>query len=248
MNERQTAIIEYVSTNGKTTVNRLAEYCKISQVTIRKDLDYLSSKGILNRERGFAMLNDPSDINYRLAFHYEDKLRMAEAALSYVEDGETLIIESGSTCAIFAELVAKTKSHITIITNSMHIATFIKDYPNINIILLGGILQPQTQALVGPITKEAIKNLHVDKIFVGADGYSRSLGFTGDDLIRSETLKSMIAAANKTFVLTESSKFERTSPVSFLPFESVYQIITDDKIPQEELDFLATQDIKVTLV
>lgn len=248
MNERRTAIIEYVSQHGKTEVNTLAELLNTSQVTIRKDLEYLSEKGILGRERGYAVLKSPDDINYRMAFHYESKLRIAEAALTHVNDGETLIIESGSTCAIFAELVARKKHHVTIITNSMHIAGFVKDYPNVNIIVLGGILQPQTQALVGPITKAAIGTMHVDKIFVGVDGYSRDRGFTGDDLIRSETLMAMIEAADETIVLTESMKFKKSSPVSFLKLEHVQQIITDTLLEQEELEHLQNQEVKVTLV
>lgn len=248
MNQRQTSLIEYVSHNGKTEVSTLSEYLNTSKVTIRKDLEFLSTKGILKRARGYAILNDPGDINYRLAFHYEEKQRIAKATAHCVRDGETVMIESGSTCAIFAEELVKSKQNLTIITNCMHIASYIKDYPNTNIILLGGNLQVQTQALVGPITKTAIQSLHVDKIFVGTDGYSRTQGFTGNDMIRLDTLQTMVASANKTYVLTESEKFKQASPISFLPFKSVYAVITDGNIPKEEKEFLQEQGILLTLV
>ncbi|WP_317855900.1 DeoR/GlpR family DNA-binding transcription regulator [Chakrabartyella piscis] len=243
MNPRQTNLIAYVSEHGKTEVSVLAEHLNISKVTIRKDLEYLSEKGILKRTRGFAVLNDPGDINYRLAFHYEEKLRIAKLAASCVEDGETVIIESGSTCAIFAEELVKTKENLTIVTNCMHIATYIKDYPNHNIIVLGGNLQPKTQALVGPITKAAIQTISVDKIFVGADGYSRNQGFTGTDLMRLDTLRTMIASAKKTYVLVESEKFDKAGTVSFLPLDSVYEVVTDDQIPTEEAEYLESVGI-----
>ncbi|MGO5051683.1 DeoR/GlpR family DNA-binding transcription regulator [Lachnospiraceae bacterium LCP25S3_G4] len=248
MNERQTALLEYVSEFQKVEVSVLAERLHTSKVTIRKDLDYLSERGILRRERGYAVLNAPDDINYRLAFHYERKQQIAQVAVQYVENGETLIIESGSTCALFAEELTKARQNLTIITNSMHIASFIKDSSNTQIILLGGVLQPQTQALVGPLTKDAIRAFHVDKIFVGTDGYSKSLGFTGNDLIRSDTLQEMINYANKTYVLTESEKFSKPGSVSFLTLDKVYEVITDSEIPYEESLFLKQQGLRLTLV
>ncbi len=248
MKERHALLVEYVSRHGKVEVNELAEYLKTSNVTVRKDLDALSERGILKRERGFAVLNDPNDINYRMAFHYQLKKQIAEAATDSVEDGETLIIEAGSTCALFAEELAKKKKDITIITNSAHIANFVKDFPNVNIVLLGGNYQKKWQAVVGPMTKACIKELMVDKIFVGADGYSRNNGFTGDDLIRLDTLRTMMESAKHTYVLTESEKFKKPGTVSFLKLEDVYEIITDSGIPEEELVFLKEQGIKVKII
>lgn len=248
MKERHTQLVEYVSLQGKVEVNELAKYLNTSAVTIRKDLDYLADRGILRRERGFAVLNDPQDINYRMAFHYEIKKKIATAALELVKDGESVIIEAGSTCALFAEELAKKKKDITIITNSMHIANFVKDFSSVNIVLLGGNYQKKWQALVGPMTKACIKEFSVDKIFVGVDGYSRQNGFTGNDLIRLDTLKTMMESAKKTIVLTESDKFTKNGTVSFLKLEDVSHIITDSDIPFEELEFIEKQGITIKTV
>ncbi len=247
MKERRVAILEYVTQHGKTPVNVLAEYLHVSKVTVRKDLEYLSERGILKRERGYAVPNSPGDINYRMAFHMDTKQRIARAAASCVQDGETLIIESGSTCALFAEELARTKNNITIITNSMYLAGYVGAYGNIQLILLGGTLQPHTQSLVGPLTKNAIASFHVDKIFTGTDGYSRDYGFTGEDLIRSDTLSALIACANHTYVLAGSEKFSQPGSVYFLKLEDVYQIITDDGISLSEKEFLEKQGITVTI-
>lgn len=247
MKERHVAILEYVMQHGKTPVNALAEYLHTSKVTIRKDLEYLSERGILKRERGYAVPNSPGDINYRMAFHMDTKQRIARAAAACVQDGETLIIESGSTCALFAEELARTKNNITVITNSMYLAGYVGAYSNMQLILLGGTLQPHTQSLVGPLTKNAIASFHVDKIFTGTDGYSRDYGFTGEDLIRADTLSALIASANHTYVLAGSEKFSQPGSVHFLKLEDVYQIITDDGIAPSEKDFLEKQGIAVTI-
>ena len=94
--ERHTALLEYMTEHGKTEVSTLAEYLHTSKVTIRKDLDTLSGRGIIKRERGYAVLKDPGDINYRMAFHYDNKQKIAQSAASLVKDGETLIIDRKS--------------------------------------------------------------------------------------------------------------------------------------------------------
>lgn len=248
MNQRYIKLIEIVSQYGKIEVNELAKLLGTSQVTIRKDLDYLSEKGILRRERGYALLKSKDDINYHMAFHYEAKQKIAKAAANLVEDGETIIVESGSTCAMFAEQLVSVRKGIRIITNSSYIANYIKDNPNVEIILLGGNYQKHTQAVVGPMTKECVKNFHVDKIFVGIDGFSKELGFMGVDMIRSDTVRSMAASANHTFVLTESAKLEDTGSVPFLRIEDIYQLITDKNISPEIKFFLESKQVKIQLV
>jgi DeoR/GlpR family transcriptional regulator of sugar metabolism len=248
MNQRYTKLIEIVSQYGKIEVNELAKLLETSQVTIRKDLDYLSEKGILRRERGYALLKSKDDINYHMAFHYEAKQKIAKAAADLVEDGETIIVESGSTCAMFVEQLVSTRRGITVITNSSYIANFIKDNTDVEIILLGGNYQKNTQAMVGPMTKECVKNFHVDKIFVGTDGFSKEAGFTGVDLIRSDTVRALADCANHTYILTESAKLEHAGPIPFLKTEDIYQLITDDKISPEIQSFLESKQIKVQLV
>lgn len=247
LKERHTALLEYVTEHGKTEVATLAEYLHTSKVTIRKDLDTLSQRGILRRERGYAVLKDPGDINYRMAFHYDNKQKIAHVAASLVKDGETLIIESGSTCALFAEELAKTRQNITIITNSVYLADYVADYGNIQIILLGGTLQPKGRSLVGPLTKRAIKEFHVDKIFTGTDGYSKDYGFTGEDLTRTDTVREMTKSATHTYVLADSAKFHQSGAVAYLRFQEVYQVITDSGISGEDKDYLISQGIQVLL-
>lgn len=247
LKERHIALLEYVTEHGKTEVSALAEHLHTSKVTIRKDLDTLSERGILKRERGYAVLRDPGDINYRMAFHYDNKQKIAQAATALVEDGETLIIESGSTCTLFAEELARTRQNITIITNSVYLADYVADHANIQVILLGGTLQPKGRSLVGPLTKCAIQQFHVDKIFTGIDGFSRDFGFTGEDLTRTDTVREMTKSAEHTYVLADSAKFRQFGAVAYLGFEDVYQLITDSGISEEEQAYLSEKNIRILI-
>ena len=247
MKERHTKLVELVSQRGKIEVSELALLLGTSRVTVRKDLDYLEQKGILARERGYALLRDEGDINYRMAFHYEQKQRIAMAAAELVQDRETVMIESGSCCMLLAEQLSQSKKEVTLVTNSAFMASFVKG-SNVRIVVLGGDYQPQVQAMVGPLTKLCAQQYQVDKLFVGTDGYSYENGFTGDNLVRSDTVKAMAQSARQTIVLTESEKFARSGTVSFLRTEQVSCVITDTGIPGEVRDFLEQAKVDVRAV
>lgn len=248
MKQRHSEIIEIVSQRKKIEVNELAQILNTTPVTIRKDLTYLQDKGILRRERGFALLNSPDDINYRMAFHFENKKKIAEYAAKLVSDGEIIILESGSTCALFAEEVAYTHKNVTFITNSAYIANYINSNNNNQIILLGGFYNKSHQAVIGPMTKEYIKDFYVDKIFVGIDGYSKQMGFTGNDIMRADTIQAMTKSAEKVIILSESSKFEKSTAILYLKEEQVYQVITDKNIDNDIKEYLESKNIIVSTV
>ena len=172
MKKRETMILELLSQHGKMEVTSLAEQVGVSQVTIRKDLDALESRGILRREHGYACFGGNDDINNRLAFHYEEKRLIAREAAKLVSPGETVMIENGSCCALLAEEIAKTKPGAKIITNSAFIASYIRKVNGIHVVLLGGDFQNDAQVMVGPILRVCVSQFYVDKLFVGTDGYS----------------------------------------------------------------------------
>ena len=155
---RHTKILELITENKKMEVTKLSQLLSVSQVTIRKDLIQLENSGLIVREHGFATLNSSDDINNRLAYHYDIKQRIAKLAVESIEDGETVMIESGSCCALVALEIAQTKKDVTIITNSAFIADYIRKVAKIRIILLGGEYQNESQVMVGPITKKCVES------------------------------------------------------------------------------------------
>lgn len=247
MTHRHTKLLEIVNDNKRIEVAKLAEALNVSQVTIRKDLDALEQKGLLRREHGFAVITSSDDINSRLAFNYDIKRKIARLASELVSDGETVIIESGSCCALLAEELAFNKKDITIITNSMFIASYIRE-GNAKVVLLGGDYQPESQVVVGPLTRKCLKDFFVDKLFIGTDGYSSKIGFTGKNLMRTETVKAMAESANKIVILTESSKFSDRGVVSQFRAEEVNYLLTDANIPGDVLESLRKENVEVKLV
>lgn len=246
--ERLEKILQLVSQHGKIEVNQLSDELAVSKVTIRKDLDKLEAKGLLRREHGFAVLNSGDDLNVRLSFHYPIKKKIAQVAANLVEDGQTLMIESGSTCALLAEELCQTKKNITLITNSYFIANFVRDYDNCKVILLGGEFQSAAQVTVGPLLHKMIQHFHVEKAFIGLDGFDRQFGFMGKDLMRSEVVQKMAEVADQVVILTDSSKFYRKGTVIHLEMHEISTVITDSGIPETIMKQLESNKIDLTLV
>lgn len=241
-------ILDRVNQAGKIEVNQLAKELNVSQVTIRKDLTTLEDKGLLRRQRGIAIINDPANLRFRLGQHYEAKQAIAAAAADQVENQSTIMIESGSNCALLAENLGKQGKQITIITISSFIADYISSYTNLNVILLGGNYQPNSQVSVGPLTKQMLKNFQVNQLFVGTDGFSAQTGFYGNDILRSEIVQAMTRQAKEVTILTDSSKFEHTSLVPLLNFSDIKQVITDQGISQENRLAMERAGVIVTTV
>lgn len=248
MLDRHTKILELLTENKKIEVTKLSELLNVSQVTIRKDLIQLENKGLIIREHGFATLNSSDDINNRLAYHYDIKRRIAKVATESVMDGETIMIESGSCCALLALEIARTKKDITIITNSAFIAEYIRKESNTRIILLGGEYQNESQVMVGPITRKCVESFFVDKLFIGTDGFSEASGFTGKDYMRSETVRDMAKQANNVIIVTESTKFSQKGVVNLIATDEISSVVTDVNIPKEYEDYLSNKNIEVKKV
>ena len=245
MNKRQSQILDLLTQDKKLKVTELSDVLNVSQVTIRKDLSALEDSGIIVREHGYAKLNESDDINNRLAYHYDIKQKIAEKAVESIEDGETVMIESGSCCALVALEIAKTKKDVTLITNSAFIADYIRKTGNVRIILLGGEYQEESQVMVGPITRKCAEGFFVDKLFVGTDGFTRETGFTGNDYMRSEAVKDMAKQASNVIVVTDSVKFQQKGVVSLLDTKKVSYVYTDSNIPEDAEEYLVENNIKV---
>ena len=248
MTERQSKIIKLVNTYQKIEVSRLAELLSVSQVTIRKDLDHLESEGLLSREHGYALIKNANDINTRMTINYDRKLAIATKAAEMVNNGETVMLESGSTCTLMAEQLAKLKKDVTIITNSAYIAIRIRELPLRKVILLGGEYQKEYQGMVGPLVKKCAREFFVDKFFVGTDGFIPESGFTCDDLMRVETMEYMADSANKMIILADSSKFEQQGVVIQTSFDAIDTVCTDAQISPSALAILREKGINVVIV
>ncbi len=248
MAARQMAILETVTRDGKASVAALAKALSVSQVTIRKDLDALEEQGLVRRERGIATPVSSDDPASRIAHHYAAKLRIARAAADSVSEGETVMIEAGSCCSLLAGEIARTKRSCTIVTNSAFIAEHIRRQPHASTILLGGNYQNDSQVMVGPMIRQAVSQFLVDKLFIGTDGFSPRVGFTGRDQLRTEAVRTMAEHAEHVIILTESDKFGSHGPVPLLEASAVTRVWTDAAITEQMIEELTTAGVNVSTV
>lgn len=245
---REAKIISLVNREREVEVSRLAEVFDVSQVTIRKDLIHLEEMGFVKRHHGSVVLNNSDDTQVRLSSRYEEKLRIASKAVELVSDNETIMIENGSTCALFASEVASQKRGVTIITNSAFIATYIRKLKNVKIVLLGGEYQKSAQVNVGPMVEQMASSFYVDKFFVGVDGIDPTRGFTNSDLGRSEAARGMMRHASKTFVLSDATKFSSPGTVREFDFTDVEALYTDDSVQDSGRDLMKQNHLNLIVV
>lgn len=247
MSKRDSRILDIITSEKQVEVADLAARMGVSTVTMRKDLDALQEKGLILREHGYAMLANPNDVGGRLAYHYDEKLLIARRASELVPDGATIMVESGSCCALLARVLADTKKNLTIITNSAFIASYVRDSAQVSCTLLGGTYQRDSQVMVGPLVRTCAQEFYVDRLFIGADGWIDGVGFTNADQMRADAVRSMAASASEVVVLTESEKFGQRGAIPMrLPGKQV-SVITDGNIPDEWRQSLARSGVSVTI-
>ncbi len=246
MNPRHTKLLDIISQKKRVAVTELSETLKVSEVTIRKDLNLLAHQGLLKREHGYASMIASDDIGHHLSFHYENKRRIAERAARCVQPGETVMIESGGCCTLLAEELCTRHRHITIITNSAFVAAFVRKIHGAHVILLGGSYQNESQVMVGPLVGLCARNFRVDKFFLGIDGLDEN-GVKSSDHLRLEAAQAMAAQARGLIVLTESEKFHRDAAELLFPFEQLRAVYTDAQAAPEMVKKLEAHGVDVFL-
>ncbi len=195
-------------------------------------------------------MKNMSDISNRMAFCYETKQRIAEKASEIISDGETIMVESGSSCALLVKYLSETKKDITVITNSSYIARFIRETEGgvTKVIVLGGEYQKEAEVMVGPLVKTCAEAFYVDKLFMGTDGYIPGIGFTSGDMLRAEAAKSMADSTRNSIILTDSSKFSEHGVVMQCRLKDINMVFTDDQVPLEAKDAMEQNGIIVETV
>lgn len=238
-------ILEIVMEQDRVEVAALAERLGVSAVTVRKDLDQLVERGLVRREHGYATMASRDDLSGRLAYHYELKQRIAAAAAGAVPDAATVMVESGSTCALLAQELSATNRRITIVTNSAFIAGYVRSQPGARTVLLGGDYQNESQCLVGPLARLGVRQFYVPTVFIGCDGFVPGVGFTGRDHHRAEIVREMAQQADRVIVLSESAKLQSRGAVALLETGRVAELHTDDRVSGDLVDELSASGTEV---
>jgi len=249
--ERRRQILEVLHRDGRVLVKDLARHFDISQITIRKDLEFLDSQGVIERTHGGALpiqtgaLLDPT-LREKERLHRKEKMRIAQAAARLVEEGHSVLLDSGTTTTAIARTL-KDMAQLTVITNAINIAAELAG-THIEVILTGGMLRKNSFSLVGPLAEQALRQLSADILFLGVDGFDTRAGLFTPNLLESEVNRAMVAIARKTIAVCDSSKFGRRSLCNIMPVSAVHEVITDKQIPKIDLQALREAGVKVTMV
>ena len=228
--ERKSQILDLVNKRKKVTVAELCDYFKVSSATIRNDLKDLQLKGLLIRTHGGAIEKNKMgfelDMRHRKTQNLAEKQKIANIAINLIEDGDKIILDTGTTTLELAKLLYQ-KKEITVVTNDIEIARVLEDHNTIQIILMGGIIRKKFHCTVGILGNELCGGLRTDKAFMGVNALSLANGASTPDIYQAQAKKSMIAIANKVILLCDSSKIGRVSFVQFATLKDIDTIVTD---------------------
>ncbi len=249
--ERRRLILEILLRDGRVLVGALASHFRTSQVTIRKDLDLLHSRGRVHRTHGGALparesaVEDPS-LGEKEKLRRKEKLQIAAAAARLVKEGQVVILDSGTTTTAIARALRQFKN-LTVITNAVNIAADLSGSA-LDVILTGGTLRKNSFSLVGPIADETLRRLNADILFLGVDGFDVHYGLSTPNLLEAKVNRAMMDVSRITVAVCDSTKFGRRSLSSIAPVSAVHHVITDRGIPKSDLTGLKKAGIQVTLV
>ena len=249
--ERRRAILEILNREGRVLVLDLARHFATSQVTIRKDLEALHAHGLIHRTHGGALparegaLEDPT-LREKEKLHRSEKLRIADAAAGMVQEGQVVILDSGTTTTAIARAL-RGFHNLTIVTNAVNIAAELSGSP-VDVILTGGTLRKNSFSLVGPIAEETLRRLNADLLFLGVDGFDVHYGLSTPNLLEAKVNRTMVEVAKRTVAVCDASKFGRRSLSLIAPPSALQEVITDRGIPKSDLRALKKNGIEVTLV
>jgi DeoR family transcriptional regulator of aga operon len=249
--ERRHRIVELLREHGKVTVEALAARFATSAVTIRTDLATLEAGGALERTHGGALLrrdDDDQPITVKQTRHHAEKVRIAKMAVSLIQEGETIILDSGTTTAEIAKQIRRLEvQSINVITNALNIAMLLADVPTVRLIMPGGILRPESNSLSGHMAEAALANLQADRLFLGADGLDPERGVMTPHLPEAQLNAQMIAISRQVIAVADSSKLMRRNISLIARVEQLHMLITDAGANPEVVAELQRRGVEVRL-
>jgi DeoR/GlpR family transcriptional regulator of sugar metabolism len=248
--QRRRRIRDLIEQRGQITVRDLVEKFSISAVTARADLDALASEGMAVRSHGGAVRRVEASQDYPLrlktTLHHAEKARIGKAAAELIQNGETVILDSGTTTAEIARhLKMRRLQSVTVITHALNIASELVDSSTLSVIMIGGLLRPVSGSFVGPQAETMLKEFHADRLFLAVDGFDLELGPSTPDLLEAQLNTVMMRVSKEVNVVADFSKLGRRSLSRIGPLSGVHRLITDSRAPAEFIEALHKSKIDV---
>lgn len=251
IDERRRLIRELVQTQGRVTVEELADRFGISVVTIRSDLNALAATGALLRTHGGALAQRDSEevpISVKQRLNHEQKVRIATEAVRLIRDGETILLDSGSTTEEIAKQIRGLQvQSLNVITNALNIAVLLAPLPHINLIMPGGLLRPNSFSLSGPQAVTALQGLYADRLFLGVDSLDPEIGLMTPHLLEAQLNAQMMKVSRQIVAVADASKLMKRNLSVIAPVEQLNMLITDSGADQTIVDQLRRRGVEVVL-
>ena len=222
-------------------------------MTIRSDLDALARAGGVIRSHGGALRREEAEdipLVLKQTLHRAEKMRIAQAAARLIRDGETIILDSGTT-------TARDRRHgsagcslrsLTVITNALNVATALAHLAHVRLIMIGGLLRQVSSSLVGPQAEQVLRGLHADRLFLGVDSLDPEIGLMTPDVLEAQLNALMIEVSQEVVAVADASKFRRRSLSVIAGVEKLHKLITDDSASPEVVEALRARGVEVILV
>jgi DeoR/GlpR family transcriptional regulator of sugar metabolism len=226
----------------------LCRELETSESTVRRDLIALEGLRVLRRVHGGALALQTKDhlldFAWQSARHSDEKGRIAAKTVQLIEDGQTVILDGGSTVAAVAEQLLNRS--LNVITNSLAIAEVLKDARQIEVTLTGGYLYPRLEVMLGPVCEHSLSGVAADVLIMGCGGITPS-GLSNNNTLLVGSERKMIEVSRKVIIVADSTKFGRAAMIPVAPLDIVDTVVSDSELSAEYQELLRAQSIDVLL-
>lgn len=248
--QRREKILELLTEDGSAQVKQLSKLFRVTEVTIRQDLEKLEKEGYIVREHGGAYMKNIVDHVRNFSLVHQENMDKKEAiarkCLEFVEVGDTIILDSGSTTTEIAKRLRGIKG-LTVITNALNIALILGGEPGVEVNLTGGEFKPPTLSLTGQKAADFFEGLNVHKLFLATAGISLRAGLTYPGISDLVVKKAMIDAADITYLVADSTKIGKAAFASLGALSLIDYIITDPGIREQDKQLFLDHQIELII-
>ena len=249
--ERRQSILSLLQEHGRVDVPQLAERFAVSAVTIRTDLNYLDGKGLLVRSHGGAIasnrLTQELSIGEKKQQNHFIKEAIGARAAEFVNDGDSLILDSGTTTLEVAKALG-TKQNLVVMTNGLNIAAELAQHSSSEVMVTGGKLRKKSLSFYGRQAEASLSSYRFNKLFLGVDGFDLSSGITTHFEPEAHLNRVMCQTNAEVIAVADSSKFDKQGLHIICDFSQVDVLITDDQLPDVYRQKLLDLGVRLELV
>lgn len=249
--ERRQDIVLQTQTHGKVSVADLVNQYKVSAVTIRSDLNELGRNGFLVRCRGGAMVNSKLakelSVQEKYSEHLPIKKRLGEAAAKLISNGESIILDSGTTTEEVARCL-EGHEQLVVMTNGLNVANVLAKSDCAEVLITGGTLRKKSMSFYGRQAEDSLRLLHFDKVILGVDGFDLAAGVSTYFEHEASLNRLMCDVSSEIIIVTDSSKFDHRGFHVIRSFRDISTLVTDRGLPKKYEDALSEAGVNVCLV